>query len=110
MPPCGVATPPPHFQWSARHGTLHFANLRETFGHGRIDRNAHRRRHRRLPCGTAVRGKGFRLLGNIAVGIVGALVGGFLFGNVFIVGGLVGQIICATVGAVILLFVISLVT
>ncbi|WP_341989145.1 GlsB/YeaQ/YmgE family stress response membrane protein [Azorhizobium sp. AG788] len=60
--------------------------------------------------GQLFRGKGFGLLGNIAVGIVGALVGGFLFGNVFIVGGLVGQIICATVGAVILLFVISLVT
>lgn len=60
--------------------------------------------------GRLFRGKGFGLLGNIAVGIVGALVGGFLFGNVFIVGGVIGQIICATVGAVILLFVISLVT
>ncbi len=60
--------------------------------------------------GRLFRGKGFGLLGNIAVGIVGALVGGFLFGNVFIVGGVIGKIICATVGAVILLFVISLVT
>ncbi len=60
--------------------------------------------------GRLFRGKGFGLLGNMAVGIVGALVGGFLFGNVFIVGGIVGKIICATFGAVILLFVISLVT
>lgn len=60
--------------------------------------------------GQLFRGKGFGLLGNIAVGIVGALVGGFLFGNVFIVGGVIGKIICATIGAVILLFVISLVT
>ncbi|MGU3495375.1 GlsB/YeaQ/YmgE family stress response membrane protein [Xanthobacteraceae bacterium A53D] len=60
--------------------------------------------------GQVFRGKGFGLLGNIAVGIVGALIGGFLFGNVFIVGGVVGKIICATIGAVILLFVISLVT
>lgn len=60
--------------------------------------------------GRLFRGKGFGLLGNIAVGIVGALVGGFLFGNVFIVGGVIGKIVCATIGAVILLFVISLVT
>ncbi|OYX66133.1 MAG: hypothetical protein B7Y95_23770 [Rhizobiales bacterium 32-66-11] len=59
--------------------------------------------------GQLFRGVGFGVLGNIAVGIVGALIGGFLFGNVFIVGGLLGQIICATIGAVILLFVISLV-
>lgn len=60
--------------------------------------------------GKLFRGKGFGLLGNIAVGIVGALIGGFLFGNVFIVGGVVGKIICATIGSIILLFVISLVT
>jgi uncharacterized membrane protein YeaQ/YmgE (transglycosylase-associated protein family) len=59
--------------------------------------------------GQLFRGVGFGVLGNIAVGIVGALIGGFLFGNVFIVGGLLGQIISATIGAVILLFVISLV-
>ena len=59
--------------------------------------------------GQIMRGSGFGLLGNIAVGIVGALIGGFLFRNVFFVGGLVGRIICATIGSVILLFVISLV-
>ncbi|MDQ0504661.1 GlsB/YeaQ/YmgE family stress response membrane protein [Xanthobacter agilis] len=59
--------------------------------------------------GQVFRGYGFGFVGNVAVGIVGALIGGFLFGNVFLVGGLVGQIISATVGAVILLFVISLV-
>jgi uncharacterized membrane protein YeaQ/YmgE (transglycosylase-associated protein family) len=59
--------------------------------------------------GQLYRGYGFGLVGNIAVGIVGALIGGFLFGNVFVVGGIVGQIISATIGAVILLFVISLV-
>lgn len=59
--------------------------------------------------GQLYRGGGFGALGNVAVGIVGALIGGFLFGNVFIVGGLLGQIICATIGAVILLFVIGLV-
>ncbi|MFG1396786.1 GlsB/YeaQ/YmgE family stress response membrane protein [Roseixanthobacter pseudopolyaromaticivorans] len=59
--------------------------------------------------GQLYRGGGFGALGNVAVGIVGALIGGFLFGNVFIVGGLLGQIICATIGAIILLFVIGLV-
>ncbi len=59
--------------------------------------------------GQIFRGYGFGLLGNIAVGVIGALIGGFLFGNVFLVGGIIGRIICATIGAVILLFVISLV-
>lgn len=59
--------------------------------------------------GQVFRGYGFGFVGNVAVGIVGALIGGFLFGNVFVVGGLIGQIISATIGAVILLFVISLV-
>lgn len=59
--------------------------------------------------GQIFQGYGFGILGNIAVGIVGALIGGFLFGNVFVVGGLIGRIISATIGAIILLFVISLV-
>lgn len=59
--------------------------------------------------GQIFRGGGFGLWGNIAVGVIGALIGGFLFGNVFIVGGIVGRIISATIGAVILLFAISLV-
>ncbi len=60
--------------------------------------------------GQLYKGSGFGIVGNIAVGVVGALIGGFLFGNVFVVGGLLGQIISATIGAVILLFVISLVS
>ncbi|MFG1381096.1 GlsB/YeaQ/YmgE family stress response membrane protein [Xanthobacter versatilis] len=59
--------------------------------------------------GQIFQGYGFGLIGNIAVGIVGALIGGFLFGGVFVVGGMIGQIISATIGAVILLFIISLV-
>lgn len=59
--------------------------------------------------GQIFQGYGFGLVGNIAVGIVGALIGGFLFGGIFVVGGVVGQIISATLGAIILLFVISLV-
>ncbi|ABS66445.1 MULTISPECIES: GlsB/YeaQ/YmgE family stress response membrane protein [Xanthobacter] len=59
--------------------------------------------------GQIFQGYGFGLIGNIAVGIVGALIGGFLFGGVFVVGGMIGQIISATIGAIILLFIISLV-
>ena len=47
---------------------------------------------------------------SLPIAVIITPVGGFLFGNVFIVGGVIGQIICATVGAVILLFVFSLVT
>ena len=61
--------------------------------------------------GIVVKGMGFGLVGNIIVGIVGAFIGSWLLGylGVHIGGGFVGSIINATIGAVILLFVISLV-
>lgn len=60
--------------------------------------------------GNIMKGGGFGLLGNILVGIVGAIVGGSVFHFLGLVaGGLLGSIITATVGAIILLFVISLV-
>jgi uncharacterized membrane protein YeaQ/YmgE (transglycosylase-associated protein family) len=61
--------------------------------------------------GIIVKGMGFGLVGNIIVGIVGAFIGSWLLGylGVHIGGGLLGSIINATIGAVILLFVISLV-
>lgn len=61
--------------------------------------------------GIIVKGIGFGLVGNIIVGIVGAFIGSWLLGylGVHIGGGFVGSIINATIGAVILLFVISLV-
>lgn len=44
---------------------------------------------------------------DLIVGIVGALIGGFLFGLLGVnVGGLVGQLLSATVGAVILLYLL----
>ncbi|HVW66877.1 MAG TPA: GlsB/YeaQ/YmgE family stress response membrane protein [Candidatus Peribacteraceae bacterium] len=55
--------------------------------------------------GEIMRGHGFGILGNIAVGIVGALIGGFLFGAY----GLVGSLISATVGSIILLFILNLI-
>lgn len=60
--------------------------------------------------GNIMKGKGFGIIGNIVVGIVGALFGGYLF-NFFGIaaGGLIGALITATVGAVVLLFIVSLV-
>ena len=59
--------------------------------------------------GLIMKGRGFGLLGNILVGIIGALVGGFLFGELGIAGGLIGSLGTAVLGAVILLFLISLI-
>ena len=61
--------------------------------------------------GLIVKGGGFGILGDIAVGIVGSLIAGALFGAFFpgIGAGVLGAIISATIGAVILLFVIRLV-
>jgi uncharacterized membrane protein YeaQ/YmgE (transglycosylase-associated protein family) len=61
--------------------------------------------------GVIVKGFGFGLVGNIVVGIIGALIATWLFPRLGIAigGGIVSAIISATLGAVILLFVISLV-
>ena len=50
--------------------------------------------------GILMKGRGFGPLGNIIIGIVGAIAGGFLFGLL----GLVGSIVTAIVGAAVLLF------
>tara|TARA_R110002051_G_scaffold1008_2_gene4920 strand:- start:529 stop:783 length:255 start_codon:yes stop_codon:yes gene_type:complete len=61
--------------------------------------------------GQIVKGFGFGLLGNIVVGIVGAFVAGLIFPAIGLGfgGGIVAAIIHATLGAVILLFLIKLV-
>jgi uncharacterized membrane protein YeaQ/YmgE (transglycosylase-associated protein family) len=60
--------------------------------------------------GTIMKGGGFGLLGNIIIGIVGGVVGGFLFRLLAIAaGGLIGSIVTATVGAVVLLYLVGLV-
>lgn len=59
--------------------------------------------------GLLMKGKGFGLAGNIVVGIVGALIGGFLFGLLGIhAGGFLGSIVMATIGAVLLIWVVGL--
>jgi uncharacterized membrane protein YeaQ/YmgE (transglycosylase-associated protein family) len=61
--------------------------------------------------GQIVSGFGYGLLGNIVIGIVGAFIANLVFPRVGLGmgGGIVGAIIAATLGAVILLFVIKLV-
>jgi uncharacterized membrane protein YeaQ/YmgE (transglycosylase-associated protein family) len=60
---------------------------------------------------TVSRGHRFGLIGDIIVGLIGALLGGFLAGF-FIHGsvGLVGTIIIAFLGALVLLFILRLFT
>jgi len=60
--------------------------------------------------GVILKGGGFGLLVNIVIGILGAIVGGFAFGLLGIsAGGILGSIITATVGAVLLLFIVGLI-
>ena len=60
--------------------------------------------------GTLMKGGGFGLLGNIIVGIIGAVLGGFAFGLLGITtDGIIGSLITATIGAVILLFIVGIV-
>lgn len=61
--------------------------------------------------GKLVKGGGFGLVGDLAVGVVGAFIGGFLFNSLGASagGGLIGSIVVATIGAVILLVVVRLI-
>jgi uncharacterized membrane protein YeaQ/YmgE (transglycosylase-associated protein family) len=60
--------------------------------------------------GQIMSGGGFGLIGDIVVGIIGAFIGGWLFGALGIgFGGLIGAIICATVGAVILIALLRMI-
>ena len=61
--------------------------------------------------GRLMRGSSFGAVGDIAVGVVGALIGGFLFRTLglSIGGGLLGSLIVATIGAVVLLYLLRLI-
>ncbi|MCL5980390.1 MAG: GlsB/YeaQ/YmgE family stress response membrane protein [Gammaproteobacteria bacterium] len=62
--------------------------------------------------GVIVKGRGFGILGDIVIGIIGAFLGGFLliaFGLAGLVGaGVISAILVATVGAVILLVIVKI--
>ncbi len=60
--------------------------------------------------GVLVKGYGFGLIGNIVIGVIGAFIGAWLLPQLgFGVGGLLGAIVSATIGAIILLLLIGLV-
>jgi len=65
----------------------------------------------RLACRENVTGWGFGLIGDIAVGIVGALIGSWLLPRlgVHVATGILSQIVVATLGAILLLLVIGLI-
>lgn len=59
--------------------------------------------------GTIVRGAGFGLVGDLAIGVVGAFVGNWLFLQlgIHLASGMVGAILTATIGAVVLLLIVG---
>ncbi len=59
---------------------------------------------------TAMKGGSFGLIGNLIVGALAAIFGGYLFGSMAIfTPGLINEIVCATIGAILLLFLLSFV-
>ncbi|MEM6690163.1 MAG: GlsB/YeaQ/YmgE family stress response membrane protein [Planctomycetota bacterium] len=61
--------------------------------------------------GKVVKGHGFGLLGNAVVGVIGAALFGFLFGNFNLLNSaILNEIAGGTIGAVILLIAIRFVT
>jgi uncharacterized membrane protein YeaQ/YmgE (transglycosylase-associated protein family) len=60
--------------------------------------------------GRIVEGGGFGLIGDIAIGIVGALIGSWLMPRlgIHMASGIVSAIIVATIGAVLLLIIVRL--
>ena len=61
--------------------------------------------------GQLMKGGGFGVVGDIIVGVIGALLGGFLFRTLGVSagGGLLGSLVVATIGAVVLLFLLRLI-
>jgi uncharacterized membrane protein YeaQ/YmgE (transglycosylase-associated protein family) len=60
--------------------------------------------------GLLMKGKGFSVIVNLIVGVLGAILGGWLFGilGLSFGGGILGSLITAFLGAVILLYLIKL--
>ncbi|CAE6512046.1 Transglycosylase associated protein [Nitrosomonas nitrosa] len=56
--------------------------------------------------GILMKGGGFGPVGNIIIGIIGAIAGGLMFGLL----GLIGSIVTAILGAALLLFLVWIVT
>jgi uncharacterized membrane protein YeaQ/YmgE (transglycosylase-associated protein family) len=60
--------------------------------------------------GKIMKGRGFGLLGNVVIGVIGAFLGGWLFSLLGIsAGGFIGSLVTALVGAIVLLYLIRLI-
>lgn len=60
--------------------------------------------------GNIMKGRGFGLIGDLVVGVVGSFIGGYLFNALGLRAyGVIGEIIMATSGAIVLLAVIRLI-
>jgi uncharacterized membrane protein YeaQ/YmgE (transglycosylase-associated protein family) len=60
--------------------------------------------------GQLMKGGGYGLIGDLVIGVIGAFIGGWLFGALGIsAGGLIGSLITATVGAVVLVLLVRLI-
>jgi uncharacterized membrane protein YeaQ/YmgE (transglycosylase-associated protein family) len=62
--------------------------------------------------GLIMKGSGYGLFGDLILGLIGAVVGGFLFGLILPTAepsGLIGSIIVATIGAVVLVAIVRLI-
>jgi uncharacterized membrane protein YeaQ/YmgE (transglycosylase-associated protein family) len=60
--------------------------------------------------GQLMKGGGFGLVGDLIVGVIGAFIGGWLFGALGIsAGGLIGSLVTATIGAIVLIFLLRLI-
>jgi len=60
--------------------------------------------------GQIMKGGGFGLVGDLVVGVIGALLGGFIFRVLGVsAGGLLGSLVTATVGAVVLILLLRVI-
>ena len=58
--------------------------------------------------GLIMKGRGFGVLANIGIGIMGSVIGGFVFRMIGLAAeGAIGELVTATAGAVLLLAVVS---
>ena len=60
--------------------------------------------------GKIMKGRGFGMIGNLIVGVVGSYMGGFLFRMAGLSAhGLIGSLIAATVGAIVLVWLVGVI-
>jgi uncharacterized membrane protein YeaQ/YmgE (transglycosylase-associated protein family) len=60
--------------------------------------------------GKVMKGSGYGLIGDLVIGVVGAFLGGWIFGLLHIAaGGLIGLLVTAFVGAVVLVWLLRMI-